>query len=33
MAGAITEFTSIFQGGARPNRYKITIREIQRETG
>ena len=25
MAGSITEFTSIFQGGARSNRYKITI--------
>ncbi len=28
MAGAITEFTSIFQGGARPNRYKITISQL-----
>lgn len=28
MAGSITEFTSIFQGGARSNRYKITIPQL-----
>lgn len=28
MAGSITEFTSIFQGGARSNRYRITIPQL-----
>ena len=28
MSGAITEFTSVFGGGARPNRYKITIPQL-----
>ncbi len=28
MSGTITEFTSIFGGGARPNRYKITVPQL-----